>query len=87
MHPRVVIGEHGCSDAMLGLITCHESGVFARFTGHCNDAAAALDKCLRANKKLLVSGNLAEAREKRRRWEELCAEQGLDMGYSKPGGG
>lgn len=85
MHPQIVIGDHPCSEAMLALHTCHEASAMNRFTGRCNDVAAALDKCLRANKKKQVSTSLVAARERRRRWEELCVEQGLPIGPSRPG--
>ena len=84
MHPQIVLGEHACTDAMLALIECHESSVVSRFTGQCNEVAAALDRCLRANKKAKVKESVREAREKRRRWEELCVAKGLALGPQPP---
>jgi COX assembly protein 2 len=85
MHPQIVLGEHPCSDAMAALIACHESSVFSRFTGRCNDPAASLDRCLRANKQSKVKQSVLDAREKRKRWEELCVAQGLALGPQRPG--
>jgi hypothetical protein len=84
MHPQIVLGEHACTEPMLALIHCHESSFFSRFTGQCNEPAAALDRCLRANKKTKVKESVREAREKRRRWEELCVAQGLALGPQPP---
>lgn len=85
MHPQIVLGEHPCSEQMLALIECHEAAALNRFTGQCNDEAAVLDRCLRANKKSKVKASLVVAREKRKRWEELCVQQGLPLGPSRPG--
>lgn len=46
---HAVISEHGhpgCEDAIRALSSCHASNPFKKFLGACNDAKAALDRCL-----------------------------------------
>mmetsp|Transcript_1457 Transcript_1457/g.4224 ORF Transcript_1457/g.4224 Transcript_1457/m.4224 type:complete len:89 (+) Transcript_1457:53-319(+) len=78
MHPQLVIGDHPCDEKMLALLECHEASPVNRFTGACNDHKAALDRCLRANKKEKVKSSVKEAREKRQKWEAMCRDLGLD---------
>lgn len=46
---HAVISEHGhpgCEDAIRALSSCHTNNPFKKFLGACNDAKAALDRCL-----------------------------------------
>ena len=82
MHPQLVIGEHPCDEQMIALFECHDASPWNRYIGACNDQKNALDRCLRANKKEKVKASVKDAREKRKKYEDLCREFGLEPGPS-----
>ncbi|KAL1525706.1 hypothetical protein AB1Y20_020552 [Prymnesium parvum] len=76
MHPQLSLENNPlCVEQIAALKECHASvGYWGKLLGSCNDQKAALDKCLRAQKKVLRKAHLDEARAERARWRKACAE-------------
>ncbi|XXQ36019.1 COX assembly mitochondrial protein [Plasmodiophora brassicae] len=60
-----------CADAIVALATCHKERSIAKFFGACNDFKAALDQCMRSEKKERRERNRREAREFDMNWHAL----------------
>ena len=79
MHPTLSLHNNPlCVDKILAFKQCHEDvGYWGRLTGACNEQKYLLEKCFKAQKKVIRKGLLEKAREERQRFKQACEEQGL----------
>jgi len=78
MHPFLHTKDTvGCEEAMYALEECHARGWLVRITGGCNDAKAAVNKCLRQARLQKTRENHEKSRAKneaiRSAWSEIDA--------------
>lgn len=57
------------------LFQCHDDHPFKKFLGHCNDKKAALDRCLKEEKKAMRKNVYKESRKFEDAFEQSRAEQ------------
>ena len=76
MHPQLVLKDNPhCAELILAFQKCHDDGGYwGRLTGLCNEHKTLLDKCFKAQKKLVRKGILVKAREDRERWQAKCEQ-------------
>lgn len=79
MHPTLSLHNNPlCVDKILAFKQCHEDvGYWGRLTGACNEQKYLLEKCFKAQKKVIRKGLLEKARAERQRFKQACEEQGL----------
>ena len=79
MHPTLSLHNNPlCVDKLLAFKQCHEDvGYWGRLTGACNEQKYLLEKCFKAQKKVIRKGLLEKARAERQRFKQACEEQGL----------
>lgn len=79
MHPQLSLHNNPqCVEQILAFKKCHEdAGYFARLLGECNEHKQLLDKCFKAQKKVVRKGLLEKARADRERFRRACEEQGV----------
>ena len=65
MHPTLSLHNNPlCVDKILAFKQCHEDvGYWGRLTGACNEQKYLLEKCFKAQKKVIRKGLLEKARE------------------------
>ncbi|KIO34747.1 hypothetical protein M407DRAFT_89673 [Tulasnella calospora MUT 4182] len=59
-----------CKDLIEQLHQCHESGLLAKYTGVCNDAKRALDRCLRQERLDRTARNRDAAKVRDEKWSD-----------------
>ncbi|CAG8484367.1 2875_t:CDS:2 [Ambispora gerdemannii] len=71
--------EDACVEIIRRLEECHKSGFYNRYFGKCNKIKIELNACLGSEVKFekVRRRNAQIAKEKRRKYEELCKELGL----------
>ena len=62
MHPPLYRPHPKCAALVDALIECHDSNVYGKFWGACNDQKAAMDACFKAEKDEKRRENLRKAR-------------------------
>ncbi|KAG9015624.1 hypothetical protein FRB90_004695 [Tulasnella sp. 427] len=59
-----------CKGLIEHLQQCHESGLLAKYTGTCNDAKRALDRCLRQERLDRTARNREAAKIRTEKWND-----------------
>ena len=62
MHPPLYRPHPKCAALVDALVECHDSNVYGKFWGACNDQKAAMDACFKAEKDEKRRENLRRAR-------------------------
>ncbi|CAN8073512.1 unnamed protein product [Agarophyton chilense] len=76
MHPTLALHLHPmCQEAIRNLKQCHSQRRFAKFLGACNDAKAALDKCLSQEYLVKRELNAAKAKMEKDRLRRILEEE------------
>lgn len=73
MHPPLYRPHPKCGDMIANLVACHDTNVWCKFMGACNDEKAAMDKCFRAEKEEIRYANQERGRAFDKRFEEKMA--------------
>lgn len=73
---------------MTALDECHAQGFLYKALGNCNDIKRNVNKCLSAERYARAKQNRDQAREKRRKVEQLWAdERAFEQGFSSSSAG
>ncbi|PLW22614.1 hypothetical protein PCASD_12212 [Puccinia coronata f. sp. avenae] len=71
MHPHLTGTKlEACGPIISALNECHNRGLWAYYTGGCNDIRRELDKCLHAERMSRSSAHVKEARQNREKLEQ-----------------
>ena len=84
MHPPLDRPHPDCQDVIESLRACHANHAFKKYLGACNTIKAALDECLRLEKKRLLDEINQDLPQRKLRQEEIIKEAfGKTMTFSE----
>ncbi|GAA98925.1 uncharacterized protein L969DRAFT_95601 [Mixia osmundae IAM 14324] len=74
MHPPLALHQHqDCAQVIQALHACHQSSLWAKYTGGCNSLKEELTQCLRAERLERTTKNRDDAAQRRQKTQAVWA--------------